>query len=106
MPKLAVEMEFTREGRVTDEYVDALIPYTGELERYAQQQRDRAEKAEADNAVLREALEMVRAKAIHHDPEFTGQRTNGSMPRWNGVVQKIDAALLPTSEPTNKENEA
>lgn len=50
-------------------------------------------QAEAENARLREALEMVRVKAIHHDPEFTGQRTNGSMPRWNGVVQKIDQAL-------------
>lgn len=53
--------------------------------------RIEAKAAEADR--LREALTMLRPKVLHHDPEYNGQRTNGPMPKWNGMLKMIDNAL-------------
>jgi len=59
---------------------------TTSIERYAQ-----AKAAEAER--LWEALMLLRPKVLHHDPEYDGQRTNGSMPKWNGMLKMIDNAL-------------
>jgi len=59
---------------------------TTAIERYAQ-----AKAAEAER--LREALTMLRPKVLYHDPEYDGQRTNGPMPKWNGMLKMIDNAL-------------
>ena len=56
--------------------------------------RERAEKAEAREARLREALERLRPIAYYYDPEAHGVKVNRA-PRFNGMCFIIDAALNP-----------
>jgi len=64
---------------------------TTTIERYAQ-----AKAAEVER--LRESLETLRPKVLQHDPEYNGQRTNGPMPKWNGMLKMIDNALAARKE--------
>jgi len=64
---------------------------TASIERYAQ-----AKAAEVER--LRESLETLRPKVLQHDPEYNGQRTNGPMPKWNGMLKMIDNALAARKE--------
>lgn len=72
------------------------------IERYAQQQRERADTLAAENRRMREALDLLRPKVLLRDPDYTGQRTNGPPPRWNGMLKVIDDALTP---PTPQEGD-
>jgi hypothetical protein len=67
---------------------------TTSIERYAKQQRDRAEKAEVENARLREALGCIKQ---HIEA--------GTFHLEEVIVCIVDQALHPTPEATNKENE-